>query len=290
MNTVFRQITIIGLGLIGSSVARAIRRVRPAIRLRGYDNSAAVRGEVRELNLVDELFERASEATSNSDLVILCVPVGSIRRVAQDASAGISPSAIVIDVGSSKSLASAVLRQSLPNARIVPAHPFAGSERSGPAAGSAELFRDRWCILTPDEHAALEDVEAVASFWRSLGSRVEIMSAEQHDLVAAAISHVPHLLAFSSVAAVTALEEKHGQPFIKFASGGFHDFTRLAAANPLVWKDVFLSNKSAIIEVCALFRNMAGMLERLIEDGDEDALLGALEKPQLTRLNMSLGS
>lgn len=283
----FASVAIVGMGLIGSSVARALRASQPGARLKGYDQQANVREQVRQLGLVDEVAASAAEAASGSELVILCVPVGTSEAVACSLGPALGASAIVTDVGSSKSLVAARLRRVLPGARLVPAHPIAGSDRSGPDAGSAELFRDRWCILTPDEHARTEDVESISAFWRSLGARVEIMSAEQHDLVLAAISHVPHLLAFASMAAVAALEEEHGHDFTRFAAGGFRDFTRLAAANPQVWKDIFLSNKVAIRGVSTVFRSMSEQLERLVEADDEEALLRALGNAQRTRLAMS---
>lgn len=283
----FASVAIVGMGLIGSSVARALRASQPGARLKGYDQQATVREQVRQLGLVDEVAASAAEAASGSELVILCVPVGTSEAVARSLGPALGASAIVTDVGSSKSLVAARLRRVLPGARLVPAHPIAGSDRSGPDAGSAELFRDRWCILTPDEHARTEDVESISAFWRSLGARVEIMSAEQHDLVLAAISHVPHLLAFASMAAVAALEEEHGHDFTRFAAGGFRDFTRLAAANPQVWKDIFLSNKVAIRGVSTVFRSMSEQLERLVEADDEEALLRALGNAQRTRLAMS---
>jgi cyclohexadieny/prephenate dehydrogenase len=282
----FETIAILGLGLIGSSIARAVRASGSNARLKAYDQDSAVREQVARLNLVDDMCESASQAAAGSDLVVLCVPVGAIEGLAKSMSGSLAPQAVVMDVGSSKALVGCALRRHLPDATIVPAHPIAGSHRSGPAAGSAELFQDRWCILTPDENTSPSDVEAVSAFWQSLGAKVEVMPARQHDLVVAAISHVPHLLAFSSVAAVAALEEQHGHPFIKYAAGGFRDFTRLAAADPIVWKDIFLSNKPAIAEVSALFRSMSEALERLIADGDEDALLGTLRRVQEMRLGL----
>jgi len=286
----FRTVAIIGLGLIGSSIARALGASDPGVHLKAYDFAIEVRQQARRLNVVHQVAESADDAVSGADLVILCVPVRAMEAVAQSLSRSIGKDAIVTDVGSSKSLVSSVLRRILPGARIVPGHPVAGSERSGPEAGSAELFEGRWCILTPDRHTDPDDVEAIASFWRSLGAKVEIMSAQQHDLVLAAISHVPHLLASSSVAAVAALEEKHGQPFLEFSAGGFHDFTRIAAANASVWKDIFLSNKEAIVQVCSLFRNMAERLEQLITDEDEATLLQELEQARQVRLNLNVNS
>ncbi len=287
MTNQFATVGIIGLGLIGSSVAAAVRSRSPGIRLKAHDSSTDVQEQARRLNLVDEVSESAARCATETDLVILCVPVGAMVSVAKSIAESLAAATIVMDVGSSKAAISSSLRRNLPGARIVPAHPIAGSERSGPAAGAADLFQDRWCILTPDEQSSAGDVQAVSIFWRSLGAQVEIMTAQEHDLVMAAISHVPHLLAFSAIAAAAGLEEKHGRPFIKFAAGGFRDFTRLAGANPLIWKDILLSNKVAIADVSAIFRDMAEMLENTIATGDEEALLGALEKVQRIRLGMN---
>lgn len=286
MTNQFATVGIIGLGLIGSSIAAAVRSRRPGIRLKAHDSSADVQEQARRLNLVDEFSESAARCVAGTDLVILCVHIGAMGSVAKSIAKSIAATTIVMDVGSSKAATSSSLRRNLPDARIVPAHPVAGSERSGPAAGAADLFQDRWCILTPDEQTSAGDIQAVSIFWQSLGAQVEIMTAQEHDLVVAAISHVPHLLAFSAIAAVAGLEETHRRPFTKFAASGFRDFTRLAAANPLIWKDILLSNKAAIADVSAVFRDMAEILENLIATGDEEALLGALERVQRIRLGM----
>lgn len=281
---------IIGMGLIGSSIAAAVRSCSPGVRLKGYDSCAVVREQVRLLNLVDEVSGNAAQCAAETDLMILCVPVGAMESVAKSMAESLAPHTIVTDVGSTKSEVSSILRRILPDAKVVPAHPIAGSDRSGPAAGTAELFKDRWCILTPEPDTSLEVIQTVSTFWQSLGARVEIMAPEDHDLIAAAISHVPHLLAFSAVAAVAALEKQHGRSFIKFAAAGFQDFTRLAAANPLIWKDILLTNKAAIADVSTVFRDMVQLLDNMIVAGDEQALLGLLEKVQQARLNISAGS
>lgn len=279
-------VAILGLGLIGSSIARAMRLKRPLVRIRGYDSSSEVREEVRRLELVSTLNDSAQDAVRGADIVILCVPVGATDAVARSLQACLSRECIVTDVGSTKAQVSAALRRALPEGRIVPAHPIAGSERSGPGAGSAHLFESRWCILTPEAEADAEDVAAVADLWRSLGAEVEIMPPERHDLVLAAISHVPHLLAFSAVAAAAALEEERGYPILAYAGGGFRDFTRIAAANPQVWKDIFLSNKEAVVQISTAFRTVSDRLASLIEGSDEGGLLEELECARQQRFSL----
>lgn len=288
MEKQFGTVAIIGLGLIGSSIARAVRKSHPYIRLEGYDLAAEVRDQARQLDLLDQVREVADEAVSGANLVIFCVPIGAMEALTRSLSAGIGKDAIVSDVGSSKSFVSSILRRNMPRARIVPAHPVAGSEKSGPQAGSSDLFEGRWCILTPDEHTTPEDVGHVSLFWRSLGAKVKVMSPEQHDLILAAISHVPHLLASSAVAAVTALERKHEHPFMEFSAGGFRDFTRIAAANSALWKDIFLTNKEAIAQVCSMFRSVSEQLEQLIATGDEAGLLQELNQARQARLDLNV--
>ncbi len=279
-------VAIVGLGLIGSSIARAVRSSQAGVHVTGYDVAPQVREQARAMDLVDLVADNVQDAVRGSDLITLCVPVGAIEAVARSICGTLSPDSLVTDVGSTKAKVGAALRRALPHARIVPAHPVAGSERSGPAAGSAQLFDGRWCILTPEPDAAPEDVQAVAAFWRSLGSRVEIMSAARHDRLLAAISHVPHLLAFSAVAAVAALEQQQGQPIMKYAAGGFRDFTRIAGADPQMWSDIFLSNRQAVLETAAAFRTMSERIESLIAAADEAALLEQLESARRTRLDL----
>lgn len=282
-------IAIIGLGLIGSSIARAARLADPSLCLKGYDASAEVCDVARRLKLVDEVRQLPEEVVRDADLVILCVPVGIMEEIACSITASVSASAIITDVGSSKTWVGRMLRTSMPGARIVPAHPVAGSEQSGPLAGSPDLFRGRWCILTPETCTEASDTEAVSSFWQALGAKVAIMTAEQHDLVLAGISHVPHLLAFSAVAAVIELENEQGYPIFEFAAGGFRDFTRIAAANPQVWRDIFISNKAAILEVSSRFRTAAERLEGLLLAEDDHAILKELMAAQEARSGMFLG-
>lgn len=268
----FARVSLIGLGLIGSSLARAIRVHMPTVRIVGYDASAAVRDRVRELKLVDDVVDTSGAAVIDADLVILCVPVGQMPAVAAEFAADLADGAVVSDVGSVKSGSVAAVRGVLPqNVHFVPAHPVSGTEKSGPDAGFAELFHGRWCILTPGGADATA-TERLVEFWRRLGSQVEIMDAAHHDLVLAVTSHLPHLIAYSIVGTASDLEGVTRGEVIKYSAGGFRDFTRIAASDPEMWRDVFLSNKDAVLEVLQRFNEDLTALQRAIRWGDGDAL------------------
>ncbi|MDP9415206.1 MAG: prephenate/arogenate dehydrogenase family protein [Pseudomonadota bacterium] len=279
----FARVALIGLGLIGSSIARAVREHMPGVTLTGYDADPKVRARARELGLLEGVPDSAAEAVGDADLVVLCVPVGAMDAAAGEIAAALPSSAIVSDVGSSKASVAAVLRQRLPGARIVPAHPVAGTENSGPDAGFASLFRGRWCILTPAEEAAAADVEAVADFWRRLGAKVEIMDAKHHDLVLAVTSHLPHLIAYTIVGTASDLEEVTESEVIKYSAGGFRDFTRIAASNPTMWRDIFLANKEAVLDMLQRFHEDLSMLQRAIRWGDGDTLFELFTRTRAIR-------
>ncbi len=279
----FARVALIGLGLIGSSIARAVREHMPGVTLTGYDADPKVRARARELGLLERVPDSAAEAVGDADLVVLCVPVGAMDAAAGEIAAALPSSAIVSDVGSSKASVAAVLRQRLPGARIVPAHPVAGTENSGPDAGFASLFRGRWCILTPAEEAAPADVEAVADFWRQLGAKVEIMDAKHHDLVLAVTSHLPHLIAYTIVGTASDLEEVTESEVIKYSAGGFRDFTRIAASNPTMWRDIFLANKEAVLDMLQRFHEDLTMLQRAIRWDDGDTLFELFTRTRAIR-------
>ena len=269
----FSRVALIGLGLIGSSLARAVRSHMPTVRLVGHDASAAVRERVRELKLVDDVTDTAGAAVIDADLVILCVPVGQMQSLVREFAADLADGAVVSDVGSVKSGDVAALGGLLPpNVHFVPAHPVAGTEKSGPDAGFAELFHGRWCILTPATGTVPTAIERLAEFWRRLGSEVEIMDAGHHDLVLAVTSHLPHLIAYSIVGTASDLEDVTRSEVIKYSAGGFRDFTRIAASDPQMWRDVFLANRDAVLEVLQRFNEDLTALQRAIRWGDGDAL------------------
>ncbi|MGI9525361.1 MAG: prephenate/arogenate dehydrogenase family protein [Hyphomicrobiaceae bacterium] len=272
-NQKFEKIALIGLGLIGSSITHAVRRGGLAKTLTGTARTPKTREAAIRLGLVDTVSASPRDAVEGADLVILCVPVGSCEAIAEDIAPALAPGAIVTDVGSVKS---SVVKDVLPhipeNVHFVPGHPIAGTEHSGPEAGFAELFDDRWCILTPATGAAPEAVARLAAFWRDLGSNVEIMTPEHHDLVLAITSHLPHLIAYNIVNTAEHLERVADREVIKYSAGGFRDFTRIAASDPTMWRDVFLNNKEAVLEMLGRFSEDLSNLQRAIRYGEGDTL------------------
>lgn len=269
----FATVALIGIGLIGSSISHAIRRRGLATRITGHARTAETRETALRLGLVDEAFATAGEAVTDADLVILCVPVGACGTVAREVGPHLKAGAVVTDVGSVKASVVRDVAPHLPDTvSFVPGHPIAGTENSGPEAGFAELFDDRWCILTPTEESPPEAVERLAQFWRDLGSEVETMSPDHHDLVLAITSHLPHLIAFNIVNSARHLERVTDTEVIKFSAGGFRDFTRIAASDPVMWRDVFLNNKEAVLEMLGRFSEDLTDLQRAIRFGDGDKL------------------
>ena len=272
MSAPFQSVAIVGLGLIGSSIARAVHERLPEVRLTGFDLDPAVRERSRALALVDRVADAAGEAGRGADLVIFCVPVGAMAAAAEAIAPGLAAGALVSDVGSCKAYVAAELRRALPDARILPAHPVAGTENSGPDAGFASLFQGRWCILTPEPGADPADVARLSAFWTGLGARVEIMEAAHHDVVLAVTSHLPHLIAFTIVGTASDLERVTESEVIKYSAGGFRDFTRIAASNPAMWRDVFLTNKEAVLAILRQFNTDLAQLEQAIRADDGPAL------------------
>jgi cyclohexadieny/prephenate dehydrogenase len=269
----FKKIALIGLGLIGGSIARAAREQKLADEIVTTARSAKTRARVMELGIVDRVVETSAEAAKDADLVILCIPVGACGPVAQEIADHLKPGAIVSDVGSVKG---AVVRDMAPHlpasAHFVPAHPVAGTEHSGPDSGFAELFINRWCILTPPDGTDPEAVEKLRAFWAALGARVEIMTPDHHDLVLAITSHLPHLIAYTIVGTADELGQVTSSEVMKFSAGGFRDFTRIAASDPIMWRDVFLANKEAVLEMLGTFNEDLSKLTRAIRRGDGEAL------------------
>lgn len=279
----FQRIAIIGLGLIGSSIARATREEMPAVELRGYDADPEVRLRVAQLELVDVLADDAATAVEGADLVLFCVPIGAIRQAAEAVAAYIASYTIVSDVASCKAPVANTLKHALPGALIIPGHPIAGTENSGPEAGLAGLFRNRWCILTPELETSPSAVDRLASFWTALGAKVETMDALRHDLVLAVTSHLPHLIAYTIVGTASHLESVTEGEVIKYSAGGFRDFTRIAASDPTMWRDIFLSNRDAVLDVLGRFLGDLSMLEDAILRGDGDALFDWFGRTRATR-------
>jgi cyclohexadieny/prephenate dehydrogenase len=269
----FNRIALIGFGLIGGSIARAARAQGLVGEIVTTARSEETRARVKELGLADAVVDTNAEAVAGADLVILCIPVGACGAVAQEIGPHLARGAIVSDVGSVKAALVRDMAPHLPpHAHFVPAHPVAGTEHSGPDSGFAELFINRWCILTPSEGTDPDAVERLRAFWAALGARVEIMTAEHHDLVLAITSHLPHLIAYTIVGTADELAQVTSSEVIKFSAGGFRDFTRIAASDPTMWRDVFLSNKDAVLEMLGTFNEDLSRLTRAIRRGDGEAL------------------
>ncbi len=287
----FQRIALIGFGLIGGSIARAARAQGLAGEIVATARSPATRARVRELGIVDRVVDTSAEAVKDADLVILCIPVGACGPVAQDIAPHLKAGAIVSDVGSVKGM---VLREMAPHlpktVHFIPAHPVAGTEHSGPDSGFAELFINRWCILTPPPGADAAAVEKLATFWRALGANVETMAADHHDLVLAVTSHLPHLIAYTIVGTADELEDVTQAEVLKFSAGGFRDFTRIAASDPTMWRDVFLANKDAVLEMLGAFQEDLSKLTRAIRRGDGEALFDHFTRTRAIRRGIvSLG-
>jgi len=279
----FARVAIIGLGLIGSSIARAVRAEMPTVRLTGHDADADVRSRAITMDLVDDMADHPGAAVCDADLVILCVPVGAMAAVAAAVADDLPAEAIISDVGSVKAEVARVLATALPRHAVVPAHPVAGTERSGPEAGFASLFKGRWCILTPDSGTDTTAVTRVEAFWRALGADVEIMDAAHHDLVLAVTSHLPHLIAYTIVGTASDLEAVTRSEVIKFSAGGFRDFTRIAASDPVMWRDVFLANKDAVLTMLQRFSEDLSALQRAIRWDDGDTLFDLFTRTRAVR-------
>ncbi len=267
-----RNVAIIGLGLLGGSIGLAIAEFLPDVATRGYDAGADVRERAKERKLVGTVCDSAAHAVADADLVIFCVPVGSIPAAAQEIAEHLPAHAIISDVGSSKQTVGEALRAALPGHVVIPAHPVAGTERSGPDAGFSTLFQHRWCILTPGDDTPEQALADLRSFWEGLGARIEIMDAQHHDLVLAVTSHIPHLIAYTIVGTASDLEEVTRGEVIKYSAGGFRDFTRIAASDPTMWRDVFLHNRGAVLEMLGRFTEDLTAMQRAIRSADGDAL------------------
>ncbi len=279
----FRQITFVGIGLINGSLARDVRRLGLAARLVATAPNAACLDEALSLDLVDDATMDAVAAVRDADLVVMGVPVGASGDAARAIAPGLRPDAIVTDVGSVKSQVIDMVAPHLDMQRFVPGHPVAGTERSGPAAAIDRLFHGRWCILTPSDRTGSRAMERVKALWEGVGSRVELMSAEHHDKVLAITSHLPHLLAFNIVNTADDLEGVMKAEVLKYAAGGFTDFTRIAASNPIMWRDVFLHNKEALFEIIGRYIEDLLALQRAIRWDEAEALVERFESARSVR-------
>lgn len=273
MMQIYDNVTLIGIGLIGSSLAQIIRREGLAKTIIISTRSEATLNRARELKLGDEYVLDAGEAVKDADLIIVSVPVGSSEAVAKSISPFLKAGAVVTDVGSTKASVVAQMAPHIPaTAHFIPGHPIAGTEKSGPDAGFADLFQNRWCILTPPAGANEHEIEKLTHFWQACGSKVDRMDPEHHDLVLAIVSHLPHLIAYNIVGTADDLETVTESEVIKYSASGFRDFTRLAASDPTMWRDVCLHNRDAILEMLSRFSEDLASMQRAIRWGDGDAL------------------
>ncbi|APE42653.1 cyclohexadienyl dehydrogenase [Sulfitobacter alexandrii] len=269
MAEIYDRVALIGLGLIASSMFWAIRRAGLAGEVRGYARSAETRETAREIGLCDRVCDTLSETVEGADLVVLCVPVGVMGDIAVEIAPLLKPGATVTDVGSVKSDVIAQVRPHIPDGvHFVPGHPLAGTEHSGPRSGFAELFDNRWCLLVPVEGTDPAAVDRLRRFWEGCGANVDEMDADHHDLVLAVTSHAPHLIAYTMVGVADDLRRVTDSEVIKYSAGGFRDFTRIAASDPTMWRDVFLSNKDATLEILGRFTEELFALQRAIRQGD----------------------
>lgn len=273
MTQVYDRVALIGLGLIASSMFWAIKRGGLAGEVTGYARSQATRDTAREIGLCDRVCETAAEAVKGADLVVLCVPVGVMGAVAAEISPHLKPGATVSDVGSVKGAVIDAVAPHLPEGvHFVPGHPLAGTEHSGPTSGFAALFDNRWCLLVPVEGSDRAAVDRLRLFWEGMGANVDEMEAEHHDLVLSVTSHTPHLIAYTMVGVADDLGRVTDSEVIKYSAAGFRDFTRIAASDPTMWRDVFLANKDATLEILGRFTEELFALQRAIRTGDGDHL------------------
>lgn len=283
----FERLAVIGPGLIGSSILRAVKQAGLARTLVVTDASPAVRERVRELALADIVAATNAEAAQDADIVIFCVPVGAMEAVARDIAPVLKPGAIVSDTGSVKACIIDKVGPQLPaGVQLVPGHPVAGTEYSGPDAGFSTLFVNRWSILTPPPEADERAVQQVRALWEGMGANVEIMTAQHHDLVLAITSHVPHLIAYNIVGTADDLETVTQSEVIKFSAGGFRDFTRIASSDPTMWRDIFLNNKDAVLEMLGRFNEDIAALARAIRWEDGDKLFALFSRTRNIRRNI----
>ncbi|WP_099347296.1 prephenate/arogenate dehydrogenase family protein [Acetobacter aceti] len=284
----FNTLVVIGPGLIGASVLHRAQRDRTiARRLIAVDINPAFRERVRELGIADEVTGDAAAAVADADCVMLCVPVGAMGEVAATVIPAMKPGAILTDTGSTKVAVIEAIRPFLrPDVPYVPAHPMAGTEYSGPDAGFATLFDNRWCLLTPLPDSAPDSVEAITTLWQLCGARTRDMTPEHHDRVCAIVSHLPHLLAFTICGTADDLADETRSEVLEFAASGFRDFTRIAASDPIMWRDIFLSNREAILEMLSRFLEDAQAMARAIRWGDSDYIVDRIERGRSIRRSL----
>ena len=281
---IYDRVALIGLGLIASSMFWAMKRAGLAGEVTGYARSEATRDTARRIGLCDRVCDSAAEAVEGADLVVLAVPVGAMGAVARDISAALKPGCTVTDVGSVKRHVIEAVVPNLPeNVHFVPGHPLAGTEHSGPESGFAELFDNRWCLLVPVDNRSSEQVAQLRALWEGMGAHVDEMEADHHDLVLAVTSHAPHLIAYTMVGVADDLRRVTDSEVIQYSAAGFRDFTRIAASDPTMWRDVFLTNKEATLEILGRFTEELFALQRAIRTGDGQHLFDYFTRTRAIR-------
>ncbi|RCL03842.1 MAG: cyclohexadieny/prephenate dehydrogenase [Candidatus Tokpelaia sp. JSC161] len=285
-NVKFDKIALIGIGLIGSSLARVIRKNNLAYHISIATHSLRTLNDARELNLGDTYTTINSEATEDADLVVISVPIGVSGAVARDIASHLKHGAIVTDVGSAKVSVISQMQSELPKSvHFIPGHPIAGTEHSGPRAGFSDLFFNRWCILTPLPNTDQTMLERLSAFWIACGAKIDCMDPEHHDLILAIVSHVPHMIAYNIIRTASDLEKVIHSDVMSYSASGFQDFTRLAASDPTIWRDIFLHNRDAILEMLGRFSEDLAVLQRAIRWRDEEMLFDFLTRTRTIRRN-----
>lgn len=284
MKRSFKKITIIGLGLIGGSIGLALKRAGSTAQLIGAARTQKTLDVALERNLVERVEIDIVKSVEGADLIILATPLSSFKKIILEVSHNLKPGCIVTDTGSSKLKVIEELSNIIPmGVSFIPGHPIAGTELSGPEAGFAELFDDRWCVLTPTEDTNKDALNSIRLFWEELGSKVEIMNPEHHDRVLAITSHIPHLIAYNIVGTANNLTNVTNKEVVKYSAGGFRDFTRIAASDPKMWRDVFLYNDEAVLEMLSFFSKDLMKLKKAIEEKDSDLLQTFFENTREVR-------
>ncbi|MCG6901324.1 MAG: prephenate/arogenate dehydrogenase family protein [Rhodobacter sp.] len=284
MSVIYQKVALIGLGLIAGSISLAARRSGLVGQISGTARSAETRAIAKEIGLCDVVTETAAEAVRDADLVVLAVPVGVMGQIAQDIAPHLKPGATVTDVGSVKQHVVQEVGVHMPdNVHFIPGHPLAGTEHSGPRSGFAGLFEHRWCLLIPGEDTDAAALSRLRAFWEGMGAYVDVMDAEHHDLVLAVTSHAPHLIAYTMVGVADDLRRVTDSEVIQYSAAGFRDFTRIAASDPTMWRDVFLTNKDATLEILGRFTEELFALQRAIRTGDGDHLFDYFTRTRAIR-------
>jgi cyclohexadieny/prephenate dehydrogenase len=284
MTVIYQRVALIGLGLIASSMAHAMRENGLAGEIVGHAKSPETRATALEIGICDRVFDTAAQAVQGADLVVLAVPVGAMDAIAAEIGPHLAPGATVTDVGSVKQAVIAAVAPHIPQGvAFVPGHPMAGTEHSGPRSGFSTLFVNRWCLLTPAEQSTPEATARLRSLWEGMGAKVDTMEPDHHDLVVAVVSHTPHLIAYTMVGVADHLRRVSNSEVIQYSAAGFRDFTRIAASDPTMWRDVFLTNKDAVLDILGRFTEELFTLQRAIRMGDGQQLFDYFTRTRAIR-------